>query len=310
MPFSRRPDTWRGFRSLPPRARGGVASCSCATSSRTNSSAALFRASPTVDCTCHCARSTCRSASCTRAPRWPKIGTGSSSEAWSCKLASKIVRSPPAGRERPMERLGLAKAPAALRSARAASASRSEAWTRGPSLTMRSTSSSVTVCTWAYAPKGRINRSALSRLIELLGGDVALGGGHVVHRREHQERDHERGDHAADDHQRERTLGLATDPGGKRHWQEAKKREQRRHEHRPQLFDAALHHGGDERDSFAPSCLDRAHHEQAEERHLSQQRDESDDRAHRDRHAPGPQAQYPAGQREWGGEQDRRRSST
>src|SRR3954464_1559603 len=310
MPFSGRPDTIPRMRSISARARRRVASCSWATSSRTNSSAALFRASPTVDCTCHCARSTCRSASCTRAPRWPKIGTGSSSEAWSCKLASKIVRSPPAGRERPMERLGLAKAPAALRSARAASASRSEAWTRGPSLTMRSTSSSVTVCTWAYAPKGRINRSALSRLIELLWSDVALGGGHVVHRRQHQERDHERGNHAADDHERERTLGLATDPGGKRHWEEAKKREQRRHEHRAQLFDGALDHCSDERGSFAPFCLDRAHHQQAKQRHLSEQRDESDDGAHRDRHASGPQAQYPAGQREWGGEQDRRGGST
>jgi hypothetical protein len=260
--------------------------------------------------TCHCARSTCRSATCTRAARWPKIGTGSSREAWSCELASKMVRSPPEGARARSKGWGWRTRRRRRDPARAASASRCDAATRGPSLTMRSSSSSVTRSgQLGSGVEGEAKQERAKPLIQFLWGDIALGSRHVVDRGQEEQRDHERGDHAADDDERERALRLAADAGGDRHRQQAEQREQRGHQHRAQLFDAALDHRGRKGDAFAPSRLDRAHHQQAEERHLAEQRDEADDGAHRERHAAGQRPNTPAGEGERRGEQDRGRGA-
>src|SRR5215208_3256527 len=132
-----------------------------------------------------------------RAPRWPKIGTGSSTVACCCELASNTVRSPLLGVERPSESVGLAKAPAAARSARAMSASRCDTATRGLCSTMRRTSSSVTLVGSCAQAGATMKTSALSSLlIFLFRRDVALLGKHVVHARQNEERDGERGHHA------------------------------------------------------------------------------------------------------------------
>src|SRR5213078_1283372 len=105
-------------------------------------------------------------------------------------LASKIVRSPPEGRAEPSESVGLAKAPAAARSARATSASRCETATRGLCSTMRSTSSRVTLCGSCAQAVLAKNRK-LSSLIFRLGRAVALGSEHVIHPGQDEERDGE-----------------------------------------------------------------------------------------------------------------------
>src|SRR3954470_17827245 len=155
-----------------------------------------------------------------RAPRWPKIGIGSSIVACCCELASKTVRSPPPGRAEPNDSVGLGSAPAVTRSARAMSASRSAASTRGLRATSFRTSSRVTAAGGcAHAAAGKSKR--LSSLIELLGSFVLLGGEDVVDRRQDEERDDQRRPHPADDPQRERPLRLAADVLRQRHWQQA-----------------------------------------------------------------------------------------
>src|SRR5258706_7701384 len=102
-----------------------------------------------------------------------------------------MVRSPALGRAAPSEIVGLGNAPAVRRSARAMSASRSAASTRGLRATIFSSSSKVTVaggCAHAETAK----RRRLSSLIELLRGFVFLGGEDVVHRRQDEQRDDQR----------------------------------------------------------------------------------------------------------------------
>src|SRR3954463_42235 len=240
-----------------------------------------------------------------RAPRWPKIGTGSSSIAWSCEFASNIVRSPPAGLDRPSESVGLGSAPAAARSARAMSASRADTATRGLDSTMRSTSASVISdgndagddCAAAGPARSASAASALSRFILALGRAIALGGEHGVDAGQHEKRHDQRGHHAADDDQRERALGLAADILRERHGQESEERKQGGHQHRSQLLHRARGDRRLEGGSRRTMLLNGAHLQQAKERGLAKKREKADPRAPRERHAAELQSEPPAGKR-------------
>src|SRR5436309_2643127 len=278
MPLASRPDTSPPMRSTSESAVRRAASCSCAVSSRTNSSAAWRLVSFCVRRICDSARPTCSSAARTRAPRCPKIGIGSSMVACCWEVASNTVRSPPLGRERPSKTLGLGSAPAVTRSARAASASRSEATMRGLVSTMCSSSSRLTddgSCAQAGALM-RANAMASSSLIQLLGCDVPLGGGHVIDARQDEQRNDERRQHAADDDQRERPLRLAADSRRDGHRQQPEQRQQGRHQHCAQFLDASFDDRKLERRPSVPAAFDRANEQQPKQRHLPEKRDEAD----------------------------------
>src|SRR5256885_11427787 len=288
MPLASRPATRPRMRSTAAAAARRAAWLSCAPRSRTKARPASRLVSASVRRSCDCARSTCRSAARTRARRWPNTGTGSSTVACCCELASNTVRSPPLGVERPIDSVGLASAPAAERSARAMSASRADTATRGLDCTMRITSPSDTAggsCAQEGAPASASAAAALSRLIFALGRAVALGSEHVIDAGQDEQRDDERRHHAADDDQRERPLRLAADTLRKRHRQEAKEREQRRHQYRTQLLDRTRDDRGLERRTGGAMVLDRARLQETEQRHLAEKGDEAHHRAHRQRHA-------------------------
>src|SRR5256885_13745276 len=271
MPLASRPATRPRMRSTAAAAARRAAWLSCAPRSRTKARPASRLVSASVRRSCDCARSTCRSAARTRAPRWPNTGTGSSTVACCCELASNTVRSPPLGVERPIDSVGLASAPAAERSARAMSASRADTATRGLDCTMRITSPSDTAggsCARAGAvTTASASPSALIFFILALGSAVALGGEHVVDPRQHEQRDDQRRHHATDDHQREGALCLAADTLRKRHRQEGQEREQGRPQYRTQLFAWPPAERGLERRTGGPVVLDPAPLQETEPRH-------------------------------------------